>query len=515
MNARTLLIVLFAAAVIVRAAPLATSPLPFNVDGFSAAATATGLLEGPRWAPSDHERAMPGAFLLLAAAGAATGVPTLFLAQPVFAIIGAAAVLSTFAFTRRALPPSTTARVAALTVIAFLGSFAYFTSIVMKQAVGYVLVPASLSLLFLAKDKRSHVLGAFILFTLPLFHLLVTVIAVSAALLGIVIESARSGLPAVRPRLLAVVGAAGFSLAWYATVGDAVGEAWHMVEKDPWLYVALLTLAAFTCHVATRRPRAVRRTLPILLAFPVVASILIIANAVSPVFEGSARSPPALVLMTLPYALILALAAVGMSLLLRTRSPALAPVLGVLAAVASFILFAFLRGLDAVSFYFAHRAADFAIVPIALGFAIGVAVAARRTSFPRTRVAGLMLLPLLTLPLALGGPTTLVFENQVATSEFAALSWADARITGALTTDTHWGNAMTGFFKHEVRKTLPWDAARGAPVSIPSIIGERWAVTGADAWPSGRLPFDVDGFAGGRDVIYANGAARVATGTLH
>jgi len=491
-----------------RLAPLASSPLPHNVDGFDAASTAEGFIAEGAWAPTGYSASMPAAFLLLAQASAVTGLEPLALAQPLFALAGLAAVVAAWAFVRRGLRHDV-ADVVALAALATLGTFVYFTSVVMKQTMAFALVPLSVALVVSGRARREVALGAVLLAILPLFHHLSTLLAVTACVLGLSVVAASRGFGTVAWRAIAVGVAAGWAVAWFASVRSAVGAYWKIMAADAALYAALVVLALAVLHVAARRARSIRRSAMVLASIPLAGGALLLANAFVPVFEGGALTPPLLAALAVPLLLVLVLAAVGWAALLTRRGAEGDALVGGLAAsVVVFALFAVLRGLDATSFYLAQRAADFAAPALALGLGVGAALLAARV--PRGRgalVAVLVALPALTTPIALAGDATLTFSNSVSPAELAAARWASEG--GSLATDTRL-SAVARYAGLAPSASLAFDLARGAVVDPPrALVAESWAARGGEAAPIGVFPVDVESYAAFRAQVYANGHARV------
>jgi hypothetical protein len=90
---------------------------------------------------------------LLAMVSLLVRIEPLAAAQPFFTLLGAASAVATWRTARRAIGDDPHADLHALSLAAFLGSYVRFSASAMKQATGFLLLPAALGLLLMGRSR--------------------------------------------------------------------------------------------------------------------------------------------------------------------------------------------------------------------------------------------------------------------------------------------------------------------------------------------------------------------------
>lgn len=508
---------------------LLLSSLPVNIDAFVQVSLAEEILATGRWGLDDghlhsYNLKMPLLPLFLTAAAELTGVDPLALGGPLMLGVGVVAVLGGAALTHR-VTRDRGAAVAAGVVLALLGPFLFLSSTLIKQALGFALLPALL-LLVLLRDRPGARLGAAaLLLALPLVHHLAFAMAHAFVAFLVLLSAARAhwdghwswrrfGLDvATGPALLPV------GIAYYVAVRmEFFTGVWNPDEVALLLATTLLVaVAALLLHSDVRaRPwfaLSKTRRLPSLLdqkAVVVLGAVgLVAANGVRPLVPGTVATSPLLLLAALAYVPLALLALAGLNLHRLAARPGKGAVIALLLAPLVFLLFALLRGLDPLSHVLAYRSFDF----LDFGLALAVGTALVRVRRPRRRavlaVAAVGCL-LATLPLAFVTEDAFQVQNTTSGHELAALRHLAGVHDGRVATDQRLASVLTWYFHVPADGSLPLRLLRGQPPPGDALllVEGNWATRGAQVHPLPFQPLDpdaLDRLLGDHDLIYHGG----------
>ena len=499
------------AAVAARAVPLLWSPLPATLDGFNYAGLARATLETGSlpWDAGVLAADELGFTTALATASAVTGVEPLYLAQPLIAFVGAAAVLAGLALVRELAPsawPSRRVRLAAAFVgfgLALDGLFLRRTGVPDEEAVGLVLVPllALAAHRWLDGGRRAWAAAGFLLLAfLPPLHNL-------SSLLGLLTLTGLVALHAVRSsRTLARAGALA-ALAWAHVFGYfLVVERFGLVTSysdlfEPYLglflaWVVLLVVGVIWARSAT--PRGQRTA----FLAPVGLGVLVVAlNAVVPLFPGTITTLSPVLLGVGALLVPIAFAAVGLPAVRRGAGPA---VLALFAAPAALSYYALTASLTPEFFDAVVRIQSFAHVPVFVLAGAGAAGLVARADSPGSRrrvvaaVAAVFLLSVaVTVPLGYVNLDTGTYPSTTLESEFGAATFATGRVDGRYATDhtlsrvdAHYLSGPAppdeGFTSRGEARVEPMRSwlSGGRPPACPTLSQRSWTTTGAHLYPA-------------------------------
>lgn len=500
------LFAVFAVAAAMRTIPLYWSPLPHVLDGFAHAGHARETLAAGHVPLSTDLRAdLLVITSLTSVASLVTGEAPLYVIQPALSVIGAAVPLLGMAFARRLGEdlgwPARKVRAAALAtglLLAVQGLFLRHTSIPDPEPMGQLyafLAVLSLHRLLAGRGatRRWLVPLAVLLGTFPILHKFSTFNAALAvtALVG----AALARRPRKRTAALGVGVSAAF---WAVFVGyyelverfGILGVAYvSLVRTNPGLFVAwvvvLVVGVAWYQRISTRS----RRTL-FFLPFGLLF-VLVAVNAVRPVFPGTIRSEPTVLMLVSFLAVPVCFAGYGLFALSRRYETATA-VTALLGGPLAIIYFSLTANLTPDFFATAIRGQAFLHVPtfVLVGLAAaGVGWRAHgRTRRPSVRaglLAALAISTLLTVPIAFVALDTLDYPGTTHESEFAAVEHSATYVDGRWATDhgpmrvgrTTFGAAAG------MAPSRTW--LRGGPApSCPMLSFDGWVTNGANFWPA-------------------------------
>jgi hypothetical protein len=521
-----LVLAVFAAALAARAAPLYWSPLPATLDGFNYAGLARATLATGAfpWNADVLAADEVGFTAVLSTASAVTGVEPLSLAQPLIAVVGAAAPLAGIALARDLAPASWSPRrirVAAALVgfgLALEGLFLRRTGVPDEEAVGLLLVPllALVAGRWLAGGRRAWGgLTLLLLVVLPPLHNL-------SSLLGLLTVSGLVALHAVRGtggglrRVAALAAGAWVYVFGYFLLTARVGlvtSYGQLFEPYLGLFLAWVVLMAFAVvWVGGADPRGQRAA----FLAPVGLGVLLVAvNAVVPLFPGTVPTLSPVALGVAALLVPVGLAAVGLPAVRWAGGPA---VLALFAAPAALSYYALTASLTPPFFDAVVRIQSFAHVPVFVLAGVGAAgLLAGRRDGPRAGadaddglrralgaalVAALLVAVVATVPLGYVNLDTGTYPSTTLESEFGATSFATDRVEGRYATDhtlarvdTHYlsgptpGIGVTPTGEARVAPTRSW-LAGGSPPGCPTLTQGSWTTTGAHLYPAppGTVP---------------------------
>ena len=521
---------IYVIALTVRLLPLLYSPLPYNIDGFSLVniaerTQASGHLLPAVADPNLPNYKVPVFAALLTELSDLTGVPALTLVQPVIPILTATSILAIFVLVRR-LTKSDAAAGAAGLWLALEGTYVFSTATAIKASLAFALVPLILLLYWGRADPRKRGLAAFLLVVLPWVHHGSSLLAFSIVTLLLAADAAawwRDGTLTVRALAIELgLGPALLipGLLWYHFV-DLMYLRQVADPRQILLFLSVLFLAALVVLRLSRPTRAPvrfrggrtsrgwRRILDAKLLVPIGALAVLAANAQGSVFAGTIRTKPGVFLAAAPLVALVLVAVVGFNLLRHARAPyrplAAALLLGPLAVMA----FAFLRGLDPLSYVLMYRSAPYLAVGFGLCAGVGLAVALARIRSPARKavlVVGFATLLALTLPLGYASEALYDVENGTAPYEFRAMTFAHGLRPAYLGADQRVMSTMSWYFFESGDGEAPSALARGDLAKYDLVLVQTlWTTQGAQRHPLPNVVVGGPAFASAlerNDVIY-------------
>ena len=498
----------FAVALGMRTITLYWSPFPATLDGFDYAALArTTIATGHL--PFDRLRADNLVFAtLLGIAGTIADVQPVLLAQPLIAVIGAGSCLTAVAITRRigwtldysGRQVRLAATFAGLT-LAVEGLYLRRTGVADEEAIGILLVPLLAVALHRAiRTRRPAWLGTTVLFLLvfPLAHTFSTLIAAVTAIAVLATQLLRMSL-----RRLAVVGGglvAGFwtYFALYYEAAARLGITVPYVGRilsHPGLFVAW-TIVLVTGLVWLRGTSR-RLQVGSLLGAIGINYVVLAANAVLPIFPGTPETPLAILVPVLLFIVPVVLAGRGLPLVADARTEG-AVIVALLAAPVVQTYFSLTASLTPEFFGTVLRTQTFAHFPIFVLAALATAgliagsdarVGARsrsvRAAVRAAVPAVLVIVALLTAPIAFVDLDTASYPSTTTESEFAAASFAATHTPGQWSAADPLTRVGRLYYPNTTASRTPvygW-LTGGSPPRCPVLSRKAWTTTGAHLFP--------------------------------
>jgi len=523
-------VAVLAVALVVRLGPLYWSPLPATLDGFDHAETAATLVETGHY-PLEGFRAdqfvFPG---VLAVAALATGEPPLYLAQGFVAVVGAFSCLIPVALVREfglglGWSPRRVRYAATLggLALALDGIYARRTGVPDEELLAYLIIPVLALALYRTLERRRVewlVVTVGLMVVLPFTHSFSTLIAaltatgVAAAYLpgdrrlrswglgvGLVGGfwlyfaayyefAARSGLLTV-PYVDRVSGHPSPFLAWLVVL--VIGVPWWLGTNRIWQRLALLA--------------------PI-----VVGLLVVVGNALTAVFPGTAQSPP--VVMALVLLFIVPAVFAGIAVPRVTDYP---PIGGVVAALLAAPVvnayFSMTATLTPEFFDTVVRTQTFAHLPVMVLAALGVTAirnrgtcAGRITGHAGTAIrVGFVVVfvgaLVATTPLAYINLDTGSVPSTTLESEYATAQFVEARVEGPVATDHTFSRLgrVVGF-RGLLGPTREW-LVGGSPPTCPMVSQRSWTGSGAHFYPAAPETLSSERYEtalAGRHVVYSS-----------
>lgn len=483
----------------VRLVPLYWSPYPATLDGFEYAALAERTLATGRL-PLPIAWDSVGFAAVVSVGSALTGLSPLWLAQPLAAVIGGCSCLVGVAVAHRVGTdlgwPAGRVRLAAALAglgLAVEGLYVRRTGVPDEEVVGLLLVPLLALAVHLALERRHLGWGALAgLFALvfPPLHVLGTLVALLTVTAVAVVHLTRG--PSRRSAAAAVAGVAGFWLYLFEYYRFARLVSYleltyvDRILGAPGLLVAWLVLLVFGAGWALRTTDR-RAALGVLLVVGAWFGLLG-ANALRPVFPGTATTRPALLLLAVPLAVAVALAGHGLALSRRTPGGGL--LLALLAGPVVLVWFALTAGLTADYFGTAIRAQTFAHVAVLTAAGIGAARIGRPDAGAGWRpargavVAGLLVALAVSAPLSVVALDTMSYPSVTTRAEFETAEFGATQFDAWATDDPiqRVANLYHGARSVETEPVAAWVRDGVAP-TCPTAARRAWTTSGASLYP--------------------------------
>jgi hypothetical protein len=469
----------FAVGLAARTWLLQYSPLPATLDGVRYAALARETLAtgGFPFAHVDSDELVFTSVIALASA--VTGVDPLHLAQPVTAVLGAAAGL--------------TGMVIAVAVARGFGWSG--------RRLRYVGVLAGLTLavegLFLRRtgvpDEEVAALLLVSLVALAALHNFSTAIAALVVTALVAVHVTRD--PTRRTTLVGGAIALGF---WGLFLGYFTLAEWlglrltysGLLRDHPGLFVAWVLVLAVGSAWFQRASKRGQRT-AFLLPFGVLFAVVAV-NLARPVFPETIATPTAVLALVLLFAVPVALFGWGVPRLSRRRlAPEAGPFVYALAAgPLAMVWFTLTTALTPEFFGASMRAQSFAhhaVFALAAVVAVGVATRERWRSVGRVLVLALVLVAVVSMPLGYVHLDNTAYPATIHESEFDAASFARTNLPESYTSDHRLSQLGSLYYftgaNATPAPTRTW-LVDGRPPACPTIVQRVWTRSGAHFYPT-------------------------------
>jgi hypothetical protein len=523
----------FAVALAMRTITLYWSPFPATLDGFGYAALARRTIATGHL-PVDRLRADNVVFAtVLGLAGSVTGVRPVTVAQPLIAVVGAGSCLTGVAITRRigwrldyaGREVRLAAALAGLT-LAVEGLYLRRTGVADEEAVGLLLVPLlAIALHRALRTQRPAWLASTALLCLvfPLVHTFSTLLAATTAIAVLATQLLR--VPT--RRFVAIGGLVAGFWAYFALYYEAAARLGITVPyvgrilAHPGLFVAwLVVLVIGILWLRRTSPRLQAGTLlaPIATGF-----LVVIANVFVPIFPGTVSTPLAVLVPVLLFVVPVVLAGRGLPLVAADRAEG-AVIVALLAAPVIQTYFALTASLTPEFFGTVMRTQTFAHLPVVVLAALSAAGIAASATVPRGRLrslrrasratvpAVLLVVALLTAPVAFVDLDTASYPSTTTESEFAAASFAATHVTDRWTAADPLSRVGGLYYPDESdvsqRPVYRW-LTGGSPPTCPTLSREAWTTTGAHLFPFAPATIDETRYRtwlSRRDLVYTTTA---------
>ena len=419
----------------VRALVLLWSPLPATLDGFRYARLAGLVVETGSVVGTDVQSDELVTTVMLAAGSSVSGVRPLDLAQPLVAILGGASVLSALVLVREigrdlAWSPRRTRTAASVAAVglAFSGLYLRRTGVPDEEALGLLLLPLfalAASRFVCARRASWGLVFTTLALAYPPLHNLSSVVAAFTLTALVTLLIGRSPT-----RETLVTGGSSLGLFWgyfftYYGVAETLGLELtysglfrdHLGVLVAWL-VALAIGLVWLQTTSTRVVRAV--------VGGGVGVLFLVAgvNAFTPVFPGTIVTPPVVLGLVVLYLLPAGLAVRGFAWIRERRSGLVEALFFGPLALTWFML---TTALTPEFFGAAQRVQVHVHVALFVVAAAGATdVRANHETVGRILLGGLVLVALVTAPLAFIHLDTGSAPRTVHASEFAAVSFASS-----------------------------------------------------------------------------------------
>ncbi len=504
------LLILYLLSVAVRIYPIFVTPIPYNVDALldvraSQFIASHGNLHFPTNASYNNHHTPVTLLLnaLSAAISQLTGVEVIRFIPYFFPFITSLSVLGWYLLLKKITGREEIGIISAL-LFSLSGTYVLQTSLVWKEAIGFVLMPFAIY-----GYKRRNYLALFLLFMLPLTHhyvSLITYLLISYATLYDYYKKYREHLPLEREDYLWIFA---MPILWlYMAAYYAALHFNRLSELSPqgglWLFVALFILLSIGgIKILRSSYRKLGWKHYILIALPPL--IFYVSYFFLPLFSDTMKFNFTTLLFTLGYILLLPLITSGMYILLTTEYDGRREFLSSLLAPLHMILFFFLRGIDLISYVSLSRTFDF-LDPVING---SVATEVTRRKRKLASIAIIFLVIATTTPLAYHTAEAFGVTYFIYPQECHAAQWISENYHNyTVYTDDKLGLVARNGYDLNVSRGLPLLLENGRERGNIWLLGDYWN-RGAQMSPMAPVRVDVQQVLSNNSVIFSSGTTYV------
>ena len=502
--------------------------MPFNIDGFPLASIAQQIGATGTWQigaadVNRYNELMPAYSLLWSAVAQLGDLSPLTDLQVIMPILTATVVFPAYLLGVKATRQPLVGFAAGL-FVALFGSFLFVTSAAMKEAVALVVLPLVVLLFHERADPRKRALAVVLLLLLPFVHHLTDFLALGMVAALVVLTHSRAvarGTFSARALLLDIVTGPGLAVvayAYYASV--AMPDLGYVVAPDALaVFLAVVTLlTALLAGMGRSIPRQPGQPLvaPVarILLVPALAFAALLVNARLDLFAGVVGTQPALETVFPAGAVVVVFAFLGYQLVRRTTNRMNDLLVAMAVAPVALVLFAFLRGLDALSQTLVYRSFDFLGYVLAVLLGIGFAFTwyrMRPRKSAQVALGTVLVVALLaTTPLTWNSQAVFGVNNVTTPTEFQALAFLASLHPKSVTTDQRFANVAAWWFNVNATATLPFFLSANESVTgyAYAVVQDTWTTLGAQVYPAPNVvigPNLLRAFLADNRVVYAAG----------
>lgn len=494
----------FAIGVAVRLLPLYWTPYPFNPDGFVfAAAARDSLTLGYIPRPDEHRLLQLHQYVfvaLLVILSQITDLEPIWIAQPTIAIIGTIPALLALLLVRKlgielGWPADRTFIAATLAgfVLAVEGLYLRRTVTVSYEVLGLLFVAAVALCVhrFFESSRRSWLgVAGVMLLALPATHHFSTVItAVTLTVLVATWIDRRPTRITFGAGAVVVIGFWTYLLSYYARSPPNYSDT---IMTNPALFVAwIIAIVALAHWFQTAKPASSRGTIACVnvIGFGVLA-----LNAIKPVFPGMSSTPTLLLALVAPLTVLAVLTIWGLPIVVRLSQGPL--VLALLVAPLAFIGLSLTAGLSPQYISLAQRTQTFVhfgtvVITVLAAFVLHDRVQDRSQTFVTAVKIGLpitlILVAVVTIPIAFVGLEALSYQGTTTEAEFSAATFASTTMAEPWTGDDHITRVEGNYYgsEHNRGPSPVYDWLHGGDPPACSVVAEdSWTTVGAQLYPA-------------------------------
>jgi len=508
--------------VAVRAIPLASSPLPYNIDGLSELRVAEDIMAdgdlgfSPETSHSEsYVVDMPVLGLLIAFVSSSIGFDAVDTALPVTALLGAVTVAIISLALLRFLPGPRSFTASALS-LALIGSFAFSAGCTWKETLGILLLGLVLLSFSSRNEPRYRILLSASLVLLVFTHHHAAIVSYVLVTFAVLISAYHVRTNPEHRRLLQtdllmLLTIWTVAILYYSSVSLPYLD-YLSPGTDLYLYLAVAFLVLLLGVYASTRSRSMSR-IPVGVIVPVLGVSLMLYNFHDPIFPGIPAPSLTIAIPFIAYTLLVIPAWYGAQVLLRLTGPSKNLLLAMLLGPLSLMLFAFLRANDATSHLIVYRTFDFLMIPFALLVGAGFAYLVKgRERLGILAGISLVVICASTLPVAYQTQELFGVQNHTFEFEYDAVEWFSENGVDSYTSDQRLGETGWRLFDIEYARGLPYDLREGIALNSSSffVIEESWATDGAQEFPFGTVVLSdetLSAFEEEASVLYVGGSA--------
>jgi hypothetical protein len=532
---------LFTIALAVRFIPFLFSTLPFNIDGFPLVRISEDIMESGHWDtsyPDDtsgfviYNTKMPVLSLIITNFALIFGKTPMEVAQFVVPFLSSCAIVIIYAITFK-ITKSELASFFAGLALALNGFYVYLGAAVMKESIGLVFLILVVYLYQGRNDPKKRMLAAGLLLILSLTHHLSAWMAFTMVSLLALTQNAiwysqgsfttkRFSLDILSGPFMFV-----FTILYYEAVNmsffNKVSNLNDIALYASVFIIGFVLCALFSLPKVRKKPKnmVINKTLLV----PIVGVAFIVLNVYEPIFEGTFRTPTALLRLLIPYILLLGVALVGLNVVASRKNQYRPFIASLILAPFLIIIYAFLKGFDAFTFILVYRSYDYIDFGVAICAGIGAAFLIKNiTNFlskgkPESKVVfpvkaalsiTFIVICLATVPLAYNGENFYGIQDSTYQNEFVAMTWLSENASEyQVGTSERLSDIMAPYFDIQSDQTLPWQLRhnRTIPTGKLLFMEGKWTSIGAQMTP--MEPFKIkqttfDSTINTNNLIYAN-----------
>jgi hypothetical protein len=452
--------ILYLVALAVRLVPLATTPLPYNVDSLLETRMASDIVHSgglayptnASYADDRHSTITPLYNIFLAASSVVVGMEPVRISPLLVPLLTSITVVAVFMIVMK-MTKNKHAAMGAGVFLALSGTYVAVTLAPWKEAFGLLFLPVALYLYVNREDDiRLRALAVLLLALMPLMHHLVTAVAYLMVTFITLIPMAQRAL---RRRVtsndkldVGILGSLWAFAAAYYFISRFNRTEFFRPDSGMWLFASVFAVMLIGGIYAARRTAT---RLYLILPIPLVALGVFAVNYFVPIFPFTTGTNRTVLLYLLPYIILIYPLLLGFALVLDSSSKYRVFLIALFLAPFTIIVFAFLWGLNPTTSYpMIVRTFDFLDFGIAIAVGIGLAYMLnklRRRSARAALGALFVVTCIVTTPIAFS--TQKMFKVQHSTFEYEteALGWVREKNAAGL-------NLSTDMRLHEIGHNL-------------------------------------------------------------